>query len=61
MKGATTDPWVSIISMPNINKIIIIGRSQNFFLAINKANISEMSDNIFKIVSDIAVSNYAFI
>ncbi len=36
IKGATADPWVRIISDPNINRIIIAGNNQYFFLCFKK-------------------------
>jgi len=34
MKGATAEPWLSIISPPNINNTRNIGNNQNFFLTL---------------------------
>ena len=32
MNGATADPWLNTIKIPNKAKTIIIGKSQYFFL-----------------------------
>lgn len=37
MKGATTDPWLSIIKVPNKAKTKIIGNNQYFFLSIKNS------------------------
>ena len=37
MKGAIAEPWLKIINAPNNNKIIIIGKSQYFFLNFKKS------------------------
>tara|TARA_Y100001958_G_C20642474_1_gene174391 strand:+ start:72 stop:215 length:144 start_codon:yes stop_codon:yes gene_type:complete len=39
MKGATAEPWLSTINIPNNAKTINIGSNQYFFLSIkNKKN-----------------------
>ena len=42
MKGATADPWLKTINMPNKAKTIIIGNNQYFFLSLKN------SQNSFK-------------
>jgi hypothetical protein len=48
MKGAIADPPVKTTSMPNNIRIMMIGRSQNFFLTFRKPHNSfknSISDN----------------
>ena len=40
MNGATAEPWLNTINMPNKAKTIIIGISQYFFLIIKNFIIS---------------------
>ena len=53
MKGATALPWVTTISPPNKNIIMIIGKSQNFFLTRIKRHNSFIKDivNFLELVS----------
>ncbi len=40
MNGATAEPWVNTIKLPNRTKTTIIGKSQNFFRSFMKAQSS---------------------
>ena len=46
MNGATTDPWLNTINAPNKAKIIIIGRSQYFFLTLRNSQNSLIKDTM---------------
>ncbi len=37
MNGATTDPWLRTINIPNIARTIMIGSNQYFFLSTKNA------------------------
>ena len=37
MKGATAEPWLKTISMPNKARTMIIGNNQYFFLSFKKS------------------------
>ena len=37
MKGATDEPWLKTISIPNNARTIIIGNNQYFFLSFKKS------------------------
>ena len=37
MKGATAEPWLRTISIPNKARTIIIGNNQYFFLSFKKS------------------------
>ena len=49
MNGAIADPWLRIINPPNKTKIIIIGKSQYFFLT-PKNSKNSFKNDIFKTV-----------
>ena len=46
MKGATTEPSVNTIRVPNNPKKMIMGSSQNFFLSLKNSQISLAKSNI---------------
>ena len=46
MNGATTDPWLSTINIPNIARTIMIGSNQYFFLSTKNAQNSFKNSTI---------------
>ena len=46
MNGATAEPWLNTINMPNKAKTIIIGNSQYFFLSLKNSQNSFKKSNI---------------
>tara|TARA_B100000963_G_C22628365_1_gene673564 strand:- start:1587 stop:1751 length:165 start_codon:yes stop_codon:yes gene_type:complete len=46
INGATADPWLSTIRMPNNARTIIIGSNQYFFLALRNSKNSLIKEII---------------
>ena len=49
MKGAIADPWVRIIRPPKIAKMIMVGKSQYFFLMLKKIK-NSFINSILKLI-----------
>mgnify|MGYP001413336652 CR=1 FL=1 len=61
MNGATTDPWVAIISHPNSAKNNIMGNNHHFFLILKKSQSSlkkSINEKLIRVIFSFFLSNY---
>ncbi len=61
MNGATTDPWVAIISHPKSAKNNIMGNNHHFFLILKKFQSSlkkSINEKLIRVIFSFFLSNY---